>query len=139
MQPIEQRGGFVQSDARWWGFDVRGVRRRVRVGRSLCPDGRTERLCVRSRRKRGARDVLEMTVADAGGNTVVVIEHNLAVIAAADWIVDLGPDRGMSGNRPGRLRASSIHPCGRPAHGSIPPAGRGVWRARQDSNLRPSA
>jgi excinuclease UvrABC ATPase subunit len=31
------------------------------------------------------------------GNTVVVIEHNLAVIAHADWIVDLGPDGGKNG------------------------------------------
>ncbi len=26
------------------------------------------------------------------GNTVVVIEHNLDVMAEADWIVDLGPE-----------------------------------------------
>ncbi|GIG69016.1 ATP-binding cassette domain-containing protein [Phytomonospora endophytica] len=31
------------------------------------------------------------------GNTVVVIEHNLDVIARADWIVDLGPDGGRRG------------------------------------------
>ena len=33
----------------------------------------------------------------AGGNTVVVIEHNLDVIAAADWIVDLGSEGGKDG------------------------------------------
>ncbi len=33
----------------------------------------------------------------AGGNTVVVVEHNLDVIAAADWIVDLGPEGGRDG------------------------------------------
>ncbi|MGD1075711.1 MAG: excinuclease ABC subunit UvrA, partial [Thermodesulfovibrionales bacterium] len=33
------------------------------------------------------------------GNTVVVIEHNLDVIAVSDWIVDLGPEGGDKGGR----------------------------------------
>ena len=34
-----------------------------------------------------------------GGNTVIVIEHNLDVIKAADYIVDLGPEGGNKGGR----------------------------------------
>ncbi|HVE63679.1 MAG TPA: excinuclease ABC subunit UvrA [Mycobacteriales bacterium] len=32
-----------------------------------------------------------------GGNTVIVIEHNLDVIKTADWIVDMGPEGGSGG------------------------------------------
>jgi excinuclease ABC subunit A len=33
------------------------------------------------------------------GNTVLVIEHNLDVMAEADWIIDLGPEGGDAGGR----------------------------------------
>jgi excinuclease ABC subunit A len=33
------------------------------------------------------------------GNTVVVVEHNLQVIAQSDWVVDLGPEGGDEGGR----------------------------------------
>jgi excinuclease ABC subunit A len=34
-----------------------------------------------------------------GGNTVVVIEHNLDVVKAADWVIDLGPGAGARGGQ----------------------------------------
>jgi excinuclease ABC subunit A len=39
--------------------------------------------------------VLEMLV--EGGNTVLVIEHNLDVIKTADFVIDLGPEGGAQG------------------------------------------
>jgi len=42
-------------------------------------------------------EVLHRLVDD--GNTVIVIEHNLDVIAEADYIVDIGPEAGDAGGR----------------------------------------
>ncbi|HWK71541.1 MAG TPA: excinuclease ABC subunit UvrA [Burkholderiaceae bacterium] len=42
-------------------------------------------------------DVLRKLV--EGGNTVVIIEHNLDVIKTADWVVDMGPEGGGGGGR----------------------------------------
>ena len=33
----------------------------------------------------------------AGGNTVVIVEHRLELIAQADWIIDMGPGGGSDG------------------------------------------
>lgn len=35
----------------------------------------------------------------SAGNTVVVVEHDLRVVAASDWVIDVGPGAGTEGGR----------------------------------------
>ena len=35
----------------------------------------------------------------SGGNSMIIIEHNLHVIKSADWIIDMGPEGGQGGGR----------------------------------------
>jgi excinuclease ABC subunit A len=44
-----------------------------------------------------ARLVEVLTELASSGHAVVVIEHNLEVIAGADWMIDLGPGGGEAG------------------------------------------
>jgi excinuclease ABC subunit A len=53
------------------------------------------------------------------GNTIVVIEHNLDVIKAADHVIDLGPEGGAAGGRivaegtPEEIARNEASPTGR--------------------------
>ncbi|MGE3954843.1 MAG: ABC-ATPase UvrA [Parachlamydiales bacterium] len=54
------------------------------------------------------------------GNTVVLIEHNLEVIAAADTIIDFGPGGGLSGGEvvvTGTLHQIAAHPHSKTGRG----------------------
>ena len=54
-----------------------------------------------------------------GGNTMIIIEHNLHVIKSADWVIDMGPEGGIKGGKviaegtPESLAQSAKTPTGK--------------------------
>jgi excinuclease ABC subunit A len=46
-----------------------------------------------------ARLIAQLDRLVEAGNTVVVVEHDLAVVAASDWVIDVGPGAGGKGGR----------------------------------------
>ena len=73
------------------------------------------------------------------GNTVIVVEHDMSVVAGSDWVIDIGPGAGEEGGRvvasgpPAEVAQSSesrtapylapiLEPSGRPGRSDV------VWR-----------
>jgi excinuclease ABC subunit A len=82
-----------------------GEAQRVKLSRELAKPGTGSTLYILDEPTTGLHftdiekllHVLERLV-DAG-NTVLVVEHNLEVIAAADWVIEMGPEAGDGGGR----------------------------------------
>jgi len=82
-----------------------GEAQRIKLARHLARGGHGHSLYILDEPTTGLHmadtrlliDVLQALV-DAG-NTVAVIEHNMEVIGAADYIIDLGPEGGNAGGR----------------------------------------
>lgn len=82
-----------------------GEAQRIKLARELSKIGTGDTLYVMDEPTTGLHfqdvrmlvDVIQRLVDK--GNTVMVIEHNLDLIKAADWIIDLGPEGGSGGGQ----------------------------------------
>jgi len=82
-----------------------GEAQRVKLSRELAKPGTGQTLYILDEPTTGLHfadiekllHVLERLV--TAGNTVLVVEHNLEVIGAADWVLDMGPEAGVGGGR----------------------------------------
>jgi len=82
-----------------------GEAQRVKLSRELAKPGTGRTLYILDEPTTGLHfsdiekllHVVERLV--ESGNTVLVIEHNLEVISAADWVIDMGPEAGDGGGK----------------------------------------
>jgi excinuclease ABC subunit A len=89
-----------------------GEAQRIKLARELSKIGTGDTLYIMDEPTTGLHfqdvkmlvDVIQRLVEK--GNTVIVIEHNMDLIKAADWIIDLGPEGGSAG---GEIIAAGTH------------------------------
>jgi excinuclease ABC subunit A len=82
-----------------------GEAQRIKLATELQRAGRGDTLYVLDEPTTGLHpfdvDKLLLQIAQLAdaGNTVVVVEHNMRVVAASDWVIDVGPGAGDEGGR----------------------------------------
>lgn len=80
-----------------------GEAQRVKLARELARKATGRTLYILDEPTTGLHfsDIELLTIALDGlrdaGNTVVIVEHNLDVVACADWVIDIGPEGGERG------------------------------------------
>jgi len=80
-----------------------------------------------------------------GGNTVVIIEHNLDVIKTADWLIDLGPEGGSGGGQiiatgtPEEVAATEASHTGRFLAPLLPAPKKSATKKAASTKTRPKA
>ena len=102
-----------------------GEAQRVKLARELARKATGQTLYVLDEPTTGLHfnDIEVLLVALQGlrdqGNTVIVIEHNLDVVACADWVIDIGPNGGDGGGEivvAGPPEAIAAHPTSHTGH-----------------------